>query len=100
MAAKIIITVDTDLEEIIPQFLTKRKEEVPLMFESLKEKNFSDLRAYGHKLKGSCGGYGFDFLGALGAKIEKASLAQDLNEITAILKEIEYYLQQVEVKYS
>ena len=69
---KIIVQVDEDLEGLIPGFLKNRGQDVEKLRAELEQSNFVNVSSIGHSIKGVGGGYGFDLMSELGAKIEIA----------------------------
>ena len=97
---RIVVTIDPDLLEIIPDFFAYRLKDLEMISRSLKEGDFNKLRIIGHNLKGSGGGYGFDVISEIGERIEQASEIGSVEEITACAAELEDYLRRVEVRYA
>ncbi|MBM7555780.1 Hpt domain-containing protein [Halanaerobacter jeridensis] len=93
------VYVDSDLKALIPKFLENRKEEIVKARTLLKENNFSELAELGHAIKGTGGGYGFNFVTELGAKIEKAAKNEDQDEIKDLVKRLEEHLENAEIIY-
>ena len=96
---KIVVTVDEDLEELIPGFLENRNKDVQLLRDSLAGDDVNKLQSIGHSLKGVGGGYGFDGLSEIGAKIEIAAKEFNTNLIEGLVNEMEDYLHRVDVVY-
>lgn len=96
---KIVVNVDSDLEELIPDFMENRLEDIKSLTEALAKKDFETIRILGHSMKGSGGGYGFDEITTIGGFIEKAALEPDIGEIKKRVDELDSYLQRVEVVY-
>ncbi len=84
---KNIVIINEDLKEIIPSYMKHRVEDLKEISVLLKKNNFAVLKTIGHKLKGSGGGYGFDFFTDLGARMEEAALKLDAGLIEGQLKE-------------
>ena len=82
---KIIVQVDEDLEDLIPGFLENRKQDVENLRQELEQKNFVNVTSIGHSIKGVGGGYGFDLMSELGAKIEIAGKPKTMYGHIAIL---------------
>lgn len=97
--AKYRISVDKDLQDIVPVYLETRREEIPELFALHSAGDLEALRKVGHKLSGSGGGYGFDRLSELGKQIETLALAGDAAGVAARLEEIKDYLENLEVVY-
>ncbi len=96
---KIIVNVDIDLEDLIPGFLQNRSKELESLRDALERQDFQSIQSVGHSLKGVGGGYGFDGMSDLGAKIENSAKAQELAELTDIIKQYENYLERIEVVF-
>ncbi len=96
---KIIVTVDEDLEELIPGFLKNRTADVQLLKEAIDADDIGKIQSIGHSLKGVGGGYGFDGLSELGAKIEIAAKEKNVGEIKDLVEEMAGYMAHVEVVY-
>lgn len=93
------IYIDSDLELLIPQYLKNRENEVEKIKKLLKENDFEKIRYIGHSLKGSGGGYGFDYLTELGAELEKNAELKKSNDIKKVIKNLEDYLNNLEIIY-
>lgn len=96
---KIIVNVDPDLEELIPDFMANRQEDIQSITEALAKNDLETIRILGHSMKGSGGGYGFDEITTIGGFIEKAATKPDIGEIKKRVEELSSYLKLVEVVY-
>ena len=96
---KIIIHVDSDLEDLIPGFFENRIKDVETIHEALKEGDYETIRVIGHGMKGSGGGYGFNAITEMGAIIESAAKNKDVAEIQKQMKDLSTYLESVEIVY-
>ncbi len=96
---KIMVSVDEDLEELIPGFLKNRTADVQLLKEAIEADDIGKIQSIGHSLKGVGGGYGFDALSELGAKIEIAAKEKNVSEIKTLVEEMADYMARVEVVY-
>lgn len=74
---KITVYIDSDLEDLIPDYLESKKNDSKLFLQCIKENNFDKIKTEGHKMKGEGRGYGFDLISDVGSALE--SLAQDKN---------------------
>jgi HPt (histidine-containing phosphotransfer) domain-containing protein len=95
----IVYEIDKDLEEIVPAFLEGRKKDTELIKKFVLDKNFEELRSIGHKLKGTAGSYGFMGLSKIGAQIEEAAKASNIDALNKLSLEYENHIKQVEVKF-
>ncbi len=97
---KIVVSIDGDLEEIIPLYFSNSREEIDALRESLRREDYEDLIRLGHGIKGASAGYGFEAMGSMGAQIEDAARQQSsLEEIATLVEVLEDYLNRVEVVY-
>ena len=58
----------------------------------LKAGNVTELKTKGHNMKGTAASYGFPDLTRLGAAIEQAARASDLQQLGAYVDEMERYV--------
>jgi HPt (histidine-containing phosphotransfer) domain-containing protein len=97
--AKNKVYIDPDLEFLIPQFLKNREEDIKNLEKLLNESEFDQIRIIGHSMKGSGGGYGFDYLTEIGAQIEKEAELNNKDEINNLISELKSYLNNLEIVY-
>ncbi len=95
----IVVVIDRDLEDLIPGFLERRREDLDKLRNAAADRDIQTLRVTGHSMKGTGGGYGFDGLSEIGARIEAAAKAGDLDAMPEHLRALEDYLQRVEVRF-
>lgn len=96
---KITVNVDPDLEELIPGFLDNRIKDLEALRTALSASDYKSAQSVGHSLKGVGGGYGFDGLSELGAKIETAAKSGAFDALPGLIDELADYLDRVEVKF-
>jgi len=99
MDDKIIIKVDPDLADLIPEYLVNRRQDVESITLALVSGDFESIRITGHSLKGSGGGYGFPGLTDIGNEIEKSAAQKDGKNISMWVGELSSYLNRLEVVY-
>ena len=97
---KILVQVDPDLEDLIPGFLENRIQDVEKLRLELEQNNFVNVTSIGHSIKGVGGGYGFELMSELGAKIEIAGKEENLDAIRENIDQLDNYLKCVEVEYA
>ena len=95
----IVIYVDEDLEELIPEFLENRHEDVAAIRNLLQAGDLPEIQRLGHSMKGSGGGYGFFELTDIGGTIEEAAKHGNIRIIDESVLYLEDYLSKVEVVY-
>jgi HPt (histidine-containing phosphotransfer) domain-containing protein len=96
---KIVVQVDEDLEDLIPEFLENREKDIETITHALKQGDYETIRVLGHSMKGSGGGFGFDPITEMGGAIETAAKAGDSTTIQTKLDELEMYLKSVEIVF-
>ena len=95
----IVVVVDRDLQDLIPGFMERRHEDLAKMRAAAAERDTETLRVTGHSMKGTGGGYGFEGLSEIGARIEAAAKQDDMAAMSDHLRALEDYLQRVEVRF-
>ncbi|MGM0500114.1 MAG: Hpt domain-containing protein [Bacillota bacterium] len=93
------VYIDSDLEFLIPQFLENREEDIKKLEKLLKKSEFDQIRIIGHSMKGSGGGYGFDYLTEIGSQIEQAAELKNDHKIKNLINELKKYLENIEIIY-
>ena len=96
---KIIVSIDPDLKDLIPDYLKNRHQDVEIIRQAIEQKDFPTIQSTGHTMKGSGGGYGFDFISAIGMVIEQAGKEHDAEKAKKSLEELIDYLNRVEPKF-
>lgn len=94
-----VVLIDSELKELIPNYLKKREEELQKMTGWLLSGNFDEIREIGHKIKGSGGGYGFRKLSEIGAVLEAASREKNTVSVQKELDKLSEFLRTVEIRY-
>jgi HPt (histidine-containing phosphotransfer) domain-containing protein len=96
---KIIIQVDSDLEDLIPGFLDNRQRDITTIFDALRRNDYDSIAKTGHTMKGVGGGYGFDAITDIGGSIEQAAKQKDPVKIKHCLSKLSNYLQRIEIVF-
>jgi HPt (histidine-containing phosphotransfer) domain-containing protein len=96
---KIVVNIDPDLEELIPGYLNNRLKDVQEAEALLNNGDFESIQRIGHTMKGSGGGYGFDFISAIGLALEENAKEKNMNNIQASLHDLCDFLERVQVVY-
>lgn len=91
--------LDPDLEQLIPDFLGKRKIEILELQKAVDETNYAWIRETGHKLRGAAGSYGFTQLSETGKLFEEAAAKNDERQIRRTLTYYRHQLKQIQVKF-
>ena len=98
-ADAIVVQVDKDLEDLIPEFLDNRRSDVESIRSAVANHDYETVRVLGHSMKGSGGGYGFDDITEIGAALEQAAKRKDNTAIGDELEKLASYLARIEVVY-
>ncbi len=96
---KIRVEVDSDLEDLIPTYLSNLDGNLEKLAAAVAAGDFEQARILGHNMKGSGGGYGFHDLSTHGKTIEDAAKASDAATITETLGKIRDYLGNIDIVY-
>jgi HPt (histidine-containing phosphotransfer) domain-containing protein len=96
---KIVVEVDEDLEELVPEYMEERQKDIKSINAALEQSDFETIRIAGHGMKGSGSGYGFNRITEIGKTLEEAAKVSDSEKIRQQLVELAEYLELVEVKY-
>lgn len=84
------------VEELVPEYLALRKQEVAKMMELLAASDFTRLRVLSHSLKGSGSSFGFPELTRMGAELERNADAADAVSFARGLARLKEYLEAVD----
>ena len=93
-----IVYADPEIKEFIPEYLENRKRDADNILAKLKESNFADIKALGHKMRGSGKLYGFAEISRIGEAIEQSAGINDCEEIKKLRSRLSTYLDEVEVR--
>lgn len=96
---KKIVTIDKDLEDLVPTYLETRKKELIKLRELFTQNSLAEISAIAHKLAGNAGGYGFQELTDIGRRMEAAGKASEKEKVGIEIENVAKYLDQVEVKF-
>ncbi len=76
----------------IGPFLERRKRELLTLREALASDDTEEIRGIGHNLKGVGGGFGFQQIGDIGARLEAAAVARDADAMRVAIDELARFL--------
>ncbi len=96
---KIKVSVDPDLEDLIPGFLENRANDCSKLEAAVADNDLATLQSLGHNLKGVGGGYGFETMSEIGAAIETAAKESNISGIPPLIQQLAEYLENIEVVY-
>lgn len=96
---KIVVQIDEEIKEIIPNFLEGREKDINLFKVAIDAEDFDQLESIGHKLKGNAGSYGFHKMSEYGAGIEIAAKSKEMAKIKSLVGEFEEHFENIEIEY-
>lgn len=97
--APIRVEISRDLEDIAPIFLENKRKDLQTLRIAVYAQDFATLQTLGHRMKGDGGGYGFDHISEIGARLEHTAKQHDLPTIELCIVELEDFLNRVTVLY-
>jgi len=99
MSQIIIVTIDSELQEIVPSFLENRKKDLIQIKDFLANSKWDNIESIAHKLAGNAGSYGFNDLGNIGASLEDACKAGDVTAIHDYCAQYQNYMDNLQVEF-
>jgi len=94
---KITVSIEAEIKELIPEYLSNRQGDIRCMLEGLDKSNFQAIRIIGHTMKGSGGSYGFNRISQIGLALEQGGQEANAGKIRKSIDELTDYLNRVEV---
>ena len=94
-----IVDVEIDLESLMDQFFSVRRDEEKRMGEAIETRDFTTIKKIAHRIKGTAGSYGFMGMSKLGGEIEELALVEDLESIKSLHTLLRNYLATVQVRF-
>ena len=94
-----VVSVEKDLEDLIPRYLANRAKEVATLRALLATGDLEQLSGVGHRMKGVGEPYGFDKVSALGKLIQHHAKTGDRLGIEKCINEYADYLPRVQITY-
>ncbi len=96
---KIVLSIDENLKELIPDYLDRKSLEVDSIFELLSKMDGEGIARIGHNMLGTGSPYGFNEISRLGKIIELSAKEQKWDVIHTMATELKQYLQNIELTY-
>ena len=98
-ARRVTVSIDPDLEELVPGFLENRRKDAAALTRAAQTHDVKTVRLLGHRMKGDGGGYGFQEISQIGEALEDAAIKEDWKMIADRTEALSAFLAQVEVVY-
>ena len=98
-ARRITVSVDSDLEDLVPGFLENRRKDAAALARAAQSGDLNTVRLLGHRMKGDGGGYGFHVISEIGEALEQAARREDWKVIAEKTEILTAFLAQVDVVY-
>jgi HPt (histidine-containing phosphotransfer) domain-containing protein len=98
-ARRVTISIDPDLEELVPGFLENRRKDAAALTRAAKAGDVKTVCLLGHRMKGDGGGYGFQEISEIGEALEQAATRGDWKVIAEQTEALTAFLAQVDVVY-
>jgi CheY-like chemotaxis protein/HPt (histidine-containing phosphotransfer) domain-containing protein len=96
-AAPVVTIADPEIAPLVPEFLDSRRDDIQAFRTALADGAFERIRSAAHRMRGTGGGYGFDAISQLGADLEAAADARDVDRIGQLIDELDRYVNSVKV---
>jgi len=96
---QIRVTIDAELEELVPRFIQLRHEDIQTIKEALDEGDYETISRLGHSMKGSGISYGFDRISEIGKKMEHAAKSKERAGVEEWLLALSTYLENIEITF-
>ena len=96
---RIKVCVDGDLQDLIPGFLANRNKDISSIHDALERQDYAAVETIGHWMKGAGAGYGFEELSLIGKRLEQGATTGDRIQILNAARDLEQYLNHIEIQY-
>ena len=94
---RVMVEVDPDLVELIPDFLTRKRADLTTLKAALDSGDLGAIGALGHRIKGEGGSFGFDTISEIGAALEACAKKGDRESSRQLVADLSEYLAKIEV---
>ncbi len=94
---KIIVEIDPEISDLIPDFLQHKRDDLSMLIGALERGDFDALRSVGHRMKGEGAGFGFQVMSDIGVMLEEAGQTRNLKLAQEQVWALSRYLDHVEV---
>jgi HPt (histidine-containing phosphotransfer) domain-containing protein len=99
MADRVIVEVDEDLSDLIPDFLTHKRTDITRIFAAVASHDYTEIGSIAHRLKGEGSSYGFDSMTEIGRSLEHAAATHDDGTVTTLAQQLLNYLDSLQIVF-
>ena len=96
---KITVTLDKDIESIVPEYLENIKSGGKKIPDAIAQGDFEFIYRYGHNMKGTGSSYGFAFISEVGKALEQAGTDKNIQVIKEEVEKLTEYIGKVHLVY-
>jgi len=96
---KIVVEVDADLSDLIPDYLIHKRADSTALDAAIERSDFTAIGALGHRMKGDGGSYGFDPISEIGTHLMDAARRRDGSDARRLACQFADYLARIEVVF-
>jgi len=93
------VEVDSELADLIPQYLSNRWADLAFARQLLAKGDFYLLSRMAHRISGSATSYGFGRLGDIAQELEAAAGKQNPMAVDTALEKYDTFLRSVRINY-
>lgn len=97
--AKIAIEVDVDLQDLIPQFIENRKQDIESLEALVMQNDLEAISQLAHKIKGTAAGYGFSELSELASRMELFAKNGESLPLPELVRKMRAHFSNIEVHF-
>jgi CheY-like chemotaxis protein len=94
---RIVIKVDPVLRDLVPAYLSNRREDIDVIKAALDRGDFGTISRIGHNMRGSGTSFGFDGVSEVGTGLETAAKAGKRVESARLVRVLEDYLSRIDL---
>ncbi|WP_447980286.1 Hpt domain-containing protein [Candidatus Nitrospira bockiana] len=87
---------DPEIAELIPEYVRRRRDELPVLRRAIDARDWSTVRLIGHRSAGHGVSFGFDEISRIGRALERAALEGRAEEALRLVDELEGYVRSVQ----
>ena len=98
-AETLVVEIDTELADLIPQYLSNRWADLVEARRLLRNSDFAGVSRIAHRIRGSAASFGFVQLGDIASAIETAAEVRDVASIERRLSAYDAFLRSVRIEY-